>query len=82
MADAWVKNRTSCKACSALGLMRFVYGWLEKRTSARDKFAPKTNLEVRSAELTCCFVYECEIRILTFLELPFAKYWESTWSKS
>ena len=47
----------------------YISGWLEKSTSARDKFAPKTNLAVSSAELTCCLVYECKIRILTFVYL-------------
>jgi hypothetical protein len=60
----------------------FISGWLEKSTSTRNKFAPKTNLAVSSAELTRCLVYECKIRILTFVELPFAKYWENTWAKS
>jgi hypothetical protein len=31
----------------------FISGWLEKSTSARDKFAPKINLAVNSAKLTC-----------------------------
>jgi hypothetical protein len=47
--------------------MQFVYFWLAgKSTSARNKFAAKTNVAVSSAELTCCLVYERKIGILTF----------------
>jgi hypothetical protein len=32
----------------------FISGWLEKSTSARDKFAPKINLAVSSTEFCQC----------------------------
>ena len=63
------KKRASCKACPALGLMRFVYFWLEKSTSTKGKFALKTNPEVSSADLTCCSAYKNQVRVLTFVQL-------------
>jgi len=46
-ADAWVKNRASCKACPALGLMQFVYsGWLEKAHQLGTSLSPKQTLRL------------------------------------
>jgi hypothetical protein len=46
-----------------VGLIPLVnFGWLEKNTSPRDKFVPKTNLAVGSTEYCGCLFNESDIR--------------------